>query len=411
MRCFHSLSWSNLLVSFAFLARLVHGLQISIEERPGGGVLVNQPTTVRWASEPSDPVDFDFRFVVGQFNDVGLAAANIKIDQPTGGEGSVQLNFPRPGNFVIKAVSGPQFTVIGTSNEVEVKRPESVLTSASTPTTSPSTSTIPKASESTNGSTNNSAFPATSPSTRSGVIAGIVIGTLALILIIGLLIFFWHRRRALIAKQGDTERRISFHPEQMVQSRRERFLSIGRFTLRTNGSSQQSDVEQGIGGIITPFPSPLPPPPASAPPVPPASALLAVPASSFTNPFTTPGEPPMRPLPTPPPNSSILRPLPTLPPSHPLSCSPSLAHHLDNVAGNQRALPTPPRTERQQQVAARLTQVKDQIRVLKRNSMGLDMVMEDLSKQVKWLEENSESDWARGLTDVPPSGFARYMTP
>lgn len=84
---------------------------------------------------------------------------------------------------------------------------------------------------------------------------------------------------------------------------------------------------------------------------------------------------------------------------------------MEKVAGNQRALPAPPRTERQEQLSARLTQVKEQIRVLKRNSGGLDMVMEDLSRQVKWLEEHSESEWALGLTDVPPAGFARYMTP
>ena len=84
------------MVSFALLSRLVNALQITIEEGTEG-IQINKPTVVRWAQEPTDPADFDFRFVVGQFNDVGLAAANIKIDQPTGDAGSVQVIFPRPG--------------------------------------------------------------------------------------------------------------------------------------------------------------------------------------------------------------------------------------------------------------------------------------------------------------------------
>ncbi|KAH6874655.1 hypothetical protein BKA70DRAFT_257026 [Coprinopsis sp. MPI-PUGE-AT-0042] len=80
MRCF-LLSWFNILVSISLLSRLVHGLQITIEEGDAG-ITINNPTTIRWNQEPTDPPDFDFRFVVGQFNDVGLAAANIKVDQP-----------------------------------------------------------------------------------------------------------------------------------------------------------------------------------------------------------------------------------------------------------------------------------------------------------------------------------------
>ncbi|KAH6907913.1 hypothetical protein BKA70DRAFT_347693 [Coprinopsis sp. MPI-PUGE-AT-0042] len=413
MRCF-LLSWFNILVSISLLSRLVHGLQITIEEGDGG-ITINNPTTIRWNQEPTDPPDFDFRFVVGQFNDVGLAAANIKVDQPVGDTGVVQVIFPRPGRFVIKAVSGsPQFSVIGTSNEVEVRRP--APSSSAAPTASEYVSPFTRSSfterirRSTEGKDNGTSTPTTTPSTRSGVIAGIVIGTLALILIIGLFLFFWLRHRTRLAQKAQEERRVSFHPEQMVQtSRRERFLSIGRFTFRTTTTaSSHVDAEQGMGGTITPFPPPVPSPPSLPPSLPPPASASRI---AFVNPFLAPGESSTRALPTPPPASALIRPLPSLPPPHPVSSSPSLVHHLDNVAGHQRALPARPRTERQQQLASRLTQVKEQIRVLKRNSGGLDMVMEDLSKQVKWLEEHSESEWALGLTDVPPTGFARYMTP
>lgn len=395
MRCFLFL-WSNILVLLSLFSCLVNGLEITIEEGDGG-ITTDTPTTVRWRHEPNDPPDFDFRFVVGQFNDVGLAAANIAIDRPSGATGEVRIIFPIPGRFVIKAVSGsPQFVVIGTSNEVEVKRPAPpVPSSTSTSSSVPSSSTSPPA-ESSNGT---STAPRTSASTRSGVIAGIVIGTLALILIIGLILFFWMRRRRSMSKDPEA-RRVSFHPDQMVQRRRSRFMSIGRFTFRTT-SSTQADAEQG-GGTITPFPAPLPAP---------SSPATLAPPNQFTNPFVTPGESVMRPLPTPPPPATapaggLLRPLPSLPPH-----SPSLTQHRDRVALHSRALPVAPRTERQEQISARLVQVKDQIRVLKRNSVGLDRVMEDLQKQVHWLEAQSESDWAKGLTDVPPPGFARYMTP
>ncbi|KAJ3522213.1 hypothetical protein NMY22_g11985 [Coprinellus aureogranulatus] len=107
----------------------------------------NAPTTVYWIREASDPQPlFDLRFVVQQdgvdVDDVGLAAANIEINVGGGvGEtrmGKEEVRFPKSGQYVLKAVAGPTFQVIGTSNEVVVSPPGTMTLSTSPTATSTS---------------------------------------------------------------------------------------------------------------------------------------------------------------------------------------------------------------------------------------------------------------------------------
>ncbi|KAF6745239.1 hypothetical protein DFP72DRAFT_53374 [Ephemerocybe angulata] len=86
-------------------------------------------TTVYWVRESTDPTPlFDLRFVINaDGSDQGLAMANIDFSvQPGNGDDGVKklgkevVQFPKSGQFVLKAVAGPDNTVIGTSNVVVV---------------------------------------------------------------------------------------------------------------------------------------------------------------------------------------------------------------------------------------------------------------------------------------------------
>ena len=66
-------------------------LDISVPSSPISGV----PTTVTWTSiDDTDPATFDLRFVVNN-TDVGLAIANIAVEDFT--SGSVNVTFPEAG--------------------------------------------------------------------------------------------------------------------------------------------------------------------------------------------------------------------------------------------------------------------------------------------------------------------------
>ncbi|EAU93510.2 hypothetical protein CC1G_02740 [Coprinopsis cinerea okayama7 len=281
-------------------------------------IKVNEPTLVRWQHEPSDPPGFDFRFVIDE-RDVGLARANIVVDRPMDDEGFVDVRFPRPGIYEIKAVAGPgpRFRVIGTSNEVVVSRAAATTTTSTTSSSTSSSTTSTSSSPTTSTTTEE---PLTDPA-RAGLIAGLILGSLILICLLVLLTIFVLRHRRIA---NEKSARLSFYPEQMVQAapsrggnggdgssaggggntlegggggggigglarrtmseRRSKFLS--RLTMMTRSLSFSSssagagDLEQGIitnGGangraglrnssianIITPFPPPseLPPPP------------------------------------------------------------------------------------------------------------------------------------------------------
>ncbi|TEB20091.1 hypothetical protein FA13DRAFT_276062 [Coprinellus micaceus] len=117
-----------LLLLLSFLSSTVSALRLIVSPT----TTTNAPTTVYWIREPSDPQPlFDLRFVVQEdgkdVDDVGLAAANIPVSMGEGnGEsrmGKEEVRFPNSGNYVLKAVAGPTFQVIGTSNEVVVSPP------------------------------------------------------------------------------------------------------------------------------------------------------------------------------------------------------------------------------------------------------------------------------------------------
>lgn len=250
MKCYFL--WFNLFFS---LFALVQSLRITVEDNGAIAHAVNEPVTVHWEHEAHDPRGFDFRFVIDE-RDVGLAKANIFVDVNDGNSGQVRVIFPRPGRFVIKAVSGPQFTVIGTSNEVTVvltpRKDEQVPFTPVGPTT---TAPHPTSTE--------SPIPSSPPivqnKTRAGIIAGIIIGVLllAILTVLAIIIFMRHRRVNEVKQE-----RLSFHPEQMVKQRRSRFLSIPRFIVTrasTIVSPPQPVVDPEVGHI-TPFPSAAPTP-------------------------------------------------------------------------------------------------------------------------------------------------------
>ncbi|KDR76811.1 hypothetical protein GALMADRAFT_454810 [Galerina marginata CBS 339.88] len=120
--------------------------------------IVGSPTLVLWTRDDTDQdtIIFDLRFVQGNA-DVGLALANLVLGQ---GDrfGTGLVTFSADGQFVLKAVTGPQNTVIGTSNKVAAVS----LTSSSSSTsvsTSTSATTLASTPTSSSISTDNTASP------------------------------------------------------------------------------------------------------------------------------------------------------------------------------------------------------------------------------------------------------------
>ncbi|KDR84647.1 hypothetical protein GALMADRAFT_720062 [Galerina marginata CBS 339.88] len=104
---------------FFFLNLLVlitHVASLGISVQPQ--TLVGSPTLVIWTRDDTDPASmtFDLRFVQGDA-DVGLAVANVDMEVDDF-FGTVYVTFPAQGQYVLKAVTGPRNTVVGTSNQI-----------------------------------------------------------------------------------------------------------------------------------------------------------------------------------------------------------------------------------------------------------------------------------------------------
>jgi hypothetical protein len=92
------------------------GLTIQLDTLDGMKVVV---VWTRQQSDP-EPLGFDLRFVNPPDTDVGLAEANV---YPNAGEnsGTLLIEFPKPGKYVLVAVSGPNNVSIGRSAVIEIR--------------------------------------------------------------------------------------------------------------------------------------------------------------------------------------------------------------------------------------------------------------------------------------------------
>jgi len=74
-----------------------------------------------------------------------------------------------------------------------------------------------------------------------------------------------------------------------------------------------------------------------------------------------------------------------------------------------RPLPLPPGslTDRQDAITKQMELLKNEMMELERNAGPTQHIMlDDMQKQVTWLQDQMRSPWAMGLTDVTPLGFA-----
>ncbi|KAJ2914985.1 hypothetical protein MD484_g5417, partial [Candolleomyces efflorescens] len=186
---------------------------------------VNARTPMIWVPEPSDGLGqdnslpptsdetslFDLRFVNADTQeDEGLAKANVdyRLALANGGRQNDEVVFNRPGRFFLRAVSGPTFRTIGTSDVVTVAAASTtklVATPTSSGTSGPSSST-----SSTTPST------ASQTSNKTPIIVGALIGALVFIALLALLLLFLLRRRRIQREEEEAISRLSFHPDQMV---------------------------------------------------------------------------------------------------------------------------------------------------------------------------------------------------
>ncbi|KDR69392.1 hypothetical protein GALMADRAFT_255882 [Galerina marginata CBS 339.88] len=235
MRCFFL--FLNLWV---LLTNVVNVASLRLKLQPQ--TPVGTPTLVLWIRDDTDPnsLKFDLRFVQGDA-DVGLALAGLEMgEDDTFGKASV--TFPAEGQFVLKAVTGSQLSVVGTSNQVSAVGLDPASTSGfpsgSSATTLAPTATPPSNSASNTASSSTSTPTPISPPTSNSppnasstsrpqsvsklvhrtnipAIVGGIIGALLLLALLALLFVFYSRHRKAAAAQ----RRLTFHRDMMVQPR------------------------------------------------------------------------------------------------------------------------------------------------------------------------------------------------
>jgi len=354
-----------LLLNLSFLVSNVATLGITLQPQ----TIVGSPTLVLWTREASDAPDFSFdlRFVQGP-TDVGLALANLEMttdDQ----FGSASVLFPSAGTYVLKAVTGsPRNTVIGTSKDVAAMAmnststppPASSTTASSTATACVASSTSsPSSTPSSPASTGSSSLSRIRQSQNIPAIVGGVIGALLILALFAILFVFLNRRRAALRK------RLTFHRDMMVQRRSPEpipsFQSETQISEPTPPTPPPHDVEQGL-------PISIPRPHASGHIVP--SPQGPRPSIRRTEHTTITARPP--------------------PESAPL------------------------RTRRQKDIADRIMMLRGQmIEVQDQQEQQPESahILEEMQREMVWLQDHEHSAWAMGLTDVLPPGHSRYMTP
>ncbi|KAF8155091.1 hypothetical protein BJ912DRAFT_1051074 [Pholiota molesta] len=399
-----------LLTSFVLFVSHVSSLDIHVSPQ----AIASSSTLVAWTRSDTDvgKFQFDLRFFQNDA-DTGLALANIQMEDNTD-FGSTNVVFPSAGTFVLKAVTGPRNTNIGTSNTVQIVAPIS-STSASTSTTSSQSSTTTSTSASTTvavptttsasstpsvsstdlsrsstsaSSPSSTATPTPAPPTRllahpnlPAVVGGIV-GSLAFLGLLSALLILLHRRRAAV------RRRLTFHRDMMVQRRLSRAPTLPALDPRASSADFARDVEQGL------------PDPAGEGPRPAAKRIATVTTQRSTgSPLSSPRPP---------------------------------------------AAPAPVRTRRQQDLADRGAMLRRQMADLQLELDRLSLrsasisttassthaaspvsvasapsgraaelraVLGDMQRQMVWLREQEGAPWALGATDVLPPGHERYLRP
>jgi len=75
-----------------------------------------------------------------------------------------------------------------------------------------------------------------------------------------------------------------------------------------------------------------------------------------------------------------------------------------------RPLPSAPLTSRQETIVERMEQVRHQMMGLERSPGPTQhIILDDMQRQMSWLQAQLGSPWARGLTDVTPLGFSHNL--
>jgi len=204
-------------ITFFFLSN-VAALNITIQS----DTIVGLPSLVLWTRQPSDGngrLVFDLRFVKPDNEDVGLALANLQAP-PSTEFGTVQVVFPSSGSYLLVAVSGPDYTRIGQSGQVDAFQVPitSIPTSTSQPTPSATSSAKPTTSTTATSSAKPTSTVTSSGAHRKKNVGAIVGGTLGGVAFLGLLaalgIVFLRRRQP--TKDNKRMRRWTFNRDKMI---------------------------------------------------------------------------------------------------------------------------------------------------------------------------------------------------
>jgi len=308
--------------------------------------IVGQSSLVIWTREPNDGdglLVFDLRFIKpgAQPEDVGLALANIQAP-PSTQFGTEQVVFPSTGSYELVAVSGPNDTNLGASNEVNAYQVTTSTTSTSPTSTASATpsstsQSIPSATMSASPKPTQSAPRRT---TNLGAIIGGTLGGVAFLGLLAALVIVFLRRR-----QPKDNRRWTFHRSLMI---RPPVLDIRPISPTLNLSASD-DIEHGLPHDEST-----------------TSPIVMIASPSGPRPLLKP----------------IYRPLPLPPGSEPLK-------------------------PRQEEIVQQMEQVKTRIMDLEKNPGPTQHIMlDDMQKQMSWLQSQIGSPWALGLTDDKPFGFA-----
>jgi len=330
-----------------FLSNNVAALNITLQS----DTIVGQPSLVLWAREPSDgngQLTFDLRFVKLDNEDIGLALANIQA-LPSTQFGTGQVLFQSPGSYLVVAVSGPDYTRIGQSGQVNAfqvpatsiptSTSQSVpsATSSAKPTPTSTSSAKPTPTSSAKPASTSSAKPTSTSSAAGGkknlgaIIGGTLGGVAFLGLLAALVIVFLRRRQPTEDNTRSRSRRWTFHRDKMILPP---VLDIRRTSPMDTVFFPPYDIEQQQQQVGSPKTDNIP----STSPV-----VMMASSSGLQSPN---------------------RPLPLVPPV--------------------------PLNPHQEDKAAQMEQIRNQITELEKNSGPTQhIILDDLQKQLNWLKSQN----------------------
>jgi len=211
----------------------VAALNITVQS----GTIVGQPSLVMWSRVPSHGdglLVFDLRFVNPDNNeDKGLALANIQA-APSAEYGTAQVVFQSPGSYLLVAVSGPSYTWIGQSSQVNAFQ----VTTTSIPTST--SQPVPSATKSAKSTSTSSGAR---PKKNLGAIIGGTLGGVAFLALVAALgiVFLRRRRQPEPTKDNHNTRRWTFNRDNMI---RPPVLDIRRTTPLNTEFFSPGDIEQ-----------------------------------------------------------------------------------------------------------------------------------------------------------------------